>query len=437
MVTSVFCISLPIYCPAHVKGKLDLDLVSVAMASETLSVLIIEDSEEDTTLLVRLLRKNNYDPVFRQVWRAPALREALMNKSWDLIISDFFMPGFSGMDALRIVRELQLDIPFIVVSGVVGEEKAVEMMLAGANDYVMKDNMSRLIPAIRRELLEAQSRSDKKQAELELEKYRNHLEELVHERTKELQNVQSELLRKERMALLGQIVATVGHEIANPLGVIRNTTFLIKRKLSEDDPCREYVNIIEREIDESNRIISNLSETTRSKLPSRQETSLDSIIEEVIVATELPSGLNFHYQRNPRPYSVNADRMQLKQVMSNLINNAIQATGDHGHLFVLAGSRRDVDYITVVDTGPGIPEANRRAIFEPLFTTKAKGTGLGLWISKEIIYRHKGDLKIINRSDLSDREWRQIAESLGHQNSDENLSSTMGLGACFQISLPH
>ena len=407
------------------------------MASDPLSVLIIEDSEEDTSLLVRLLRKNNYDPDYKQVWKEGTLREALAEKNWDLIVSDFFMPGFSGMDALKIVKETKSEIPFIVLSGVVGEEKAVEMMLAGANDYVMKDNMSRLIPAIKRELIEAQSRREKKEAEQELEKYRNHLEDLVHERTRELQVVQSELLRKERMALLGQIVATVSHEIANPLGVIRNTTFLINRKLKDDAPGKEYVNIIEREIDAANRIISNLSETTRSKSPSRQETNLDTLIDEVMTAISLPKGVSFHYQRNPRPYSVNVDRMQLKQVMSNLINNAIQATGEHGHLIVLANSRRDCDYITVVDTGEGIPEENRTNIFEPLFTTKAKGTGLGLWISKEIVYRHRGDLKVINHSDLTDRELQMVAESLGGAGAGETIASTMGIGACFQLSLPH
>lgn len=407
------------------------------MAIEALSILIIEDSEEDTELLVRLLRKNNYEPKYRQIWKEPALRQALSETHWDLIISDFHMPAFSGLDALRIVRDMEIDTPFIVVSGVVGEDKAVEMMLAGANDYVMKDNMSRLIPAIKRELVEAKTRRDKKKAEQELEKYRNHLEELVHERTKELQSVQSELLRKERMALLGQIVATVSHEICNPLGVIRNSTFLMNRKLNDDHPVKEHITVIEREIDAANRIISNLSETTRSKVPNRQETNLDSLIDEVMSVVKLPQGLRFHYRRNPRPYSVNADRLQIKQVMSNLINNAIQATGERGHVIVLANSRQDCDFITVVDTGPGISEENRETIFEPLFTTKAKGTGLGLWISKEIVYRHRGDLKVIRHTDLSERELQLVAESLHGKESGQTLASAMEIGACFQLSVPH
>jgi DNA-binding NtrC family response regulator len=205
------------------------------MTDQPLSILIIEDNEDDAQLLVRLLRQNGYDPLYTQVWTENALRDALTRSSWDLIVCDFFMPQFSGIDALQMVKRMEIDTPFIVLSGVVGEEKAVEMMLAGAHDYVMKNNMSRLIPAIRRELIEAQSRRDKKKAEQELEKYRNHLEELVHERTRELQDVQSELLRKERMALLGQLVATVSHEICNPLAVIRNAAFLLGRKMDQDN----------------------------------------------------------------------------------------------------------------------------------------------------------------------------------------------------------
>ena len=129
--------------------------------------------------------------------------------------------------------------------------------------------------------------------------------------------------------------------------------------------------------------------------------------------------------------------MQIKQVMSNLINNAIQATGEHGHLIVLASSRRDGDYITVVDTGQGIPEENHTTVFEPLYTTKAKGTGLGLWISKEIAYRHRGDLKVIHHSDLSERELQLVAESLGGKEAKQTIASTMGIGACFQLTLPH
>ena len=407
------------------------------MADKPLSILIIEDNEDDALLLIRLLRQNEYDPLYKQVWTEAALREALTSSQWDLIVCDFHMPKFTGIDALKIVQSMDIDTPFIVLSGVVGEEKAVEMMLAGAHDYVMKNNMSRLVPAIRRELEEAQSRRDKKRAEDELEKYRNHLEELVHERTKELQDVQTELLRKERMALLGQLVATVSHEICNPLGVIRNAAFLLGRKLDDDDEQQDYVKIIEREVDAANRIISNLSETTRAKSPNRQHTSLDSLIDEIMGGIKLPETVRFHYQRNPRPFMLNADRMQLKQVLSNLLTNAVQAVGDNGHVVLMVNSQNESDNLKIVDTGPGVPEGVRETIFEPLFTTKAKGTGLGLWISKEIIFRHKGLLKVINHSDLSQKEVQVICESINAGDVEHALSSNLEIGACFELIIPH
>lgn len=407
------------------------------MTDQPLSILIIEDNEDDAQLLVRLLRQNGYDPLYTQVWTENALRDALTRSSWDLIVCDFFMPQFSGIDALKMVKRMEIDTPFIVLSGVVGEEKAVEMMLAGAHDYVMKNNISRLIPAIRRELIEAQSRRDKKRAEQELEKYRNHLEDLVHERTRELQDVQSELLRKERMALLGQLVATVSHEICNPLAVIRNAAFLLGRKVDQNNDVYEYVKIIEREVDAANRIISNLSETTRAKLPNRQHTNLDSMVDEIIQSIKVPATVQFHYHRNPRPFMLNADRMQLKQVLGNLLSNAVQAVGDNGHVILLVTSQQKSDTLKVIDTGPGVSESVKKNIFEPLFTTKAKGTGLGLWISKEIIYRHKGELKIINHSDLSQKDLQTISEDINAGHGGNALSSSLEIGACFELTMPH
>ena len=406
------------------------------MYDKSISILFVEDSEDDTILVVHMLRKNGYDPSYRQVWTAEDMEDALEKNHWDLIICDFHMPRFTGLDALKIIQNHDLDIPFLVVSGVVGEDKAVEMMLAGAHDYVMKSNLSRLLPAINRELTEAESRHKRRAAEHELEKYRNHLEELVHERTKELQKVQSELLRQERMALLGQLVATVSHEICNPLGVIRNATFLLNQKLDESNQhLGEYVRLIEREVDGANRIISNLSETTRAKTPTQQQFNLDVLIEEILSGITYPNTMSFNYIRNPKPYTIYADRMQLKQVLNNLITNAIQAAGKNGNVIVIVNARDDKDLIRVIDTGSGIAEDQQEKIFEPLYTTKTKGTGLGLWISREIIYHHKGTLKVINNNELSTKDLKVISEILQNDSCDD-ISVPSSLGACFEISLP-
>ncbi len=126
--------------------------------TEVLRVLIVEDSETDAKLVVRELRRANRPLEFERVEDAPSMRDALVRGPWHVVISDWSMPTFSGLAALAIVKELGLDIPFVIVSGTVGEETAVEAMRAGAHDYVLKDRLTRLLPAIERELREIEAR---------------------------------------------------------------------------------------------------------------------------------------------------------------------------------------------------------------------------------------------------------------------------------------
>lgn len=130
-----------------------------------LHVLVIEDSENDATLLLEELKEMGYDTMSERVQSATELTAALGRHTWDVILSDYVMPGFSGPDALRIVREKNPDIPFIVISGIYGEDAAVQMMKAGASDYLVKNSLARLVPAIEREIEAAQSRRARTHAE--------------------------------------------------------------------------------------------------------------------------------------------------------------------------------------------------------------------------------------------------------------------------------
>src|SRR5213592_3151794 len=129
------------------------------MNARAIKVLAVEDSENDVRLAMRLLRRAGFAPDFHRVQDLAALQAALVQGPWDAVMSDFSMPGFSGLEALTAFRATGLDIPFIFVSGTIGEETAVVAMKAGANDYVMKDNMSRLAPVLERELVQAARRS--------------------------------------------------------------------------------------------------------------------------------------------------------------------------------------------------------------------------------------------------------------------------------------
>ncbi len=130
-----------------------------------LRVLIVEDSEDDAMLLVHRLRHGGYEMMFERVDTAEAMNAALADKAWDIVISDYVMPHFSGLEALRLLRQSGLDLPFIIVSGKIGEDTAVEAMKAGAHDYIIKGNLTRLIPAIERELREASVRKERREAQ--------------------------------------------------------------------------------------------------------------------------------------------------------------------------------------------------------------------------------------------------------------------------------
>jgi diguanylate cyclase (GGDEF)-like protein/PAS domain S-box-containing protein len=133
-----------------------------------LVVLFVEDSESDMQLILRLLKKAGYEVTFERVETAGQMSLALKKRAWDIVISDYNLPEFGGPAALELLKEMQFDIPFIVVSGMMGEESAVAMMKAGAHDYLLKDNLTRLVPAVQRELAQAVNRQERKQAEEKL-----------------------------------------------------------------------------------------------------------------------------------------------------------------------------------------------------------------------------------------------------------------------------
>ncbi|MFZ3103482.1 MAG: PAS domain S-box protein [Smithella sp.] len=149
---------------------------------QSLRVLIVEDSEDDVLLIIRELKKGGFNPIYERVETAAAMRKALKEKQWDIILCDYKLPQFSAPSAIALLKETNIDIPILIISGKIGEDTAAECMLVGTQDYIMKNNMSRLCPAIARELDEADSRNKRKQMEQALfqseEKYRNILENI-------------------------------------------------------------------------------------------------------------------------------------------------------------------------------------------------------------------------------------------------------------------
>jgi len=186
----------------------------VQKANSPLLVLCIEDSEDDALLVANELARGGFAAECGRVETAEAMREALDRQKWDIVISDYVMPQFSGPDALKILKESGQDLPFIIVSGKIGEDIAVDAMKAGAHDYILKGNLARLVPAIKRELSDAETRHQRRMADEALSKAYQELELKVSERTAALseanRTLQEEVAQRkkaeeERERLIGDL----------------------------------------------------------------------------------------------------------------------------------------------------------------------------------------------------------------------------------------
>lgn len=183
------------------------------MSVKPLRVLVIEDVEDHALLIVRELAKGGFAPAFTRVETLAELETALVEHSWDAIISDFRLPGFNALDALRCVRAHGEDVPFILVSGVIGEEMAAEVMKAGAHGYIMKGNYARLAPTLERELREAAVRRERRDTAANLTRRREELEVLVRQKSAELAEsarAQADEARRRRLAEEELAVARTG-----------------------------------------------------------------------------------------------------------------------------------------------------------------------------------------------------------------------------------
>ncbi len=212
----------------------------------------------------------------------------------------------------------------------------------------------------------------------------------------ELARVKDQLVRQTRLATIGQIVAGIAHDLRNPLAVIRNAAWCLRRQVKEDPKPAHYLEIIETELETTNRIINNLMEAVRAKEPAREPTDFGQAVTEVFARVENRGEIRCHIDCRPDPFIVNADPVQLHQVLGNLLNNAADAMRGEGEIHVQAREIDDNQLILIRDNGPGIPAEIRDTLFEPLVTTRHKGTGLGLAICRQIIERHGGVIQLVD-----------------------------------------
>ena len=253
-----------------------------------------------------------------------------------------------------------------------------------------KDGKVKTVLGISRDITEL------KRAEKELKAHSELLEDMVSERTRELYDAQEKLVRQEKLTVLGQMAGGVAHELRNPLGVIKNSAYFLNMVLeAPDSEVKEALSILDKEVGTCDKIITSLLDFARTKSLDQQELDVDDVLQATLARADIPRRVELVYELREGLPTVLADPEQLKVVLGNIIRNAVQAMPEGGRLSISAQAT-DSEWVAVSigDTGVGIPGENLDKLFEPLFSTKAKGIGLGLALVKNLVDANKGRIEV-------------------------------------------
>ena len=260
----------------------------------------------------------------------------------------------------------------------------------GFNAYIIKDTVTRkgAVEAVFEDITEKESSYAEK-----LKEAKDHLEEKVIERTEELLNINQKMHRSERLAFLGKLAGSITHELRNPLAVLKNATFVFKRRFkdSKDEKVIKYIVTVERELEVINSIIDEILGFAKTKPVELEKADMKDVIGKTIAQIDMPEFVEVRNEVGTVPI-IEIDISQVIHALTNIINNAIMAMNGNGVLTLRAKVDKNFLCLEITDTGPGIPEGQRELIFEPLYSSKPKGTGLGLPLAKMMIENQEGHI---------------------------------------------
>ena len=221
------------------------------------------------------------------------------------------------------------------------------------------------------------------------------LEAMVKERTRDLEHIQEKMIQQEKMAAIGTLAGGIGHELRHPLGVILNSAYFLQLSLPDaDETTKEYLKLIETEVRASDRIISDLLNFAQSQKAEREEVVVSDLIEQSLENISPPDNIQIRKELADDLPLLYIDPLQIKLVLVNLATNAYQAMPKGGELNIEALEENGGVTISVRDTGCGISKENLKKLFEPLFTTKTRGIGLGLAVSKTLVEANHGSIEV-------------------------------------------
>jgi signal transduction histidine kinase len=350
----------------------------------TIRVLHLEDQPTDSELIARELKRSGLDFELQRVMGRAEFEAVLRERPPDVIISDHNVPQFDGRAALDLARILTPGVPFILVTGSLNEEAAVGYMKAGATDYILKDRIARLGPAVQEALLRVRERQERRQLE-------------------------EQLRQAQKMEAIGQLAGGVAHDFNNILTAILGTADLMISDLPASSPSREDAQDIRESAQRAAALTRQLLAFSRKGAGETKAVDINAVVRglESMLRRLLAANIEIRFTLAPDLASALADAGQVEQVLLNLAVNGRDAMPQGGKLTIeTANVELDAGYVqghpevkagpyvmlAVSDTGVGMDSPTQARIFQPFFTTKGpgKGTGLGLSTVDTIVRQHGG-----------------------------------------------
>ncbi|SEA46901.1 response regulator receiver sensor signal transduction histidine kinase [Desulfuromusa kysingii] len=327
-----------------------------------------------------------------------------------LVLLDYMMPVMNGLEALKKIRSQFPDTYVLVFTGKGSEEVAVDLMKAGAADYLRKPFAShslkeRIYTVLSLRKTEIENRNLLKEREIlqaEIQRWNLKLEDRVREKSSELEQAHKEIVQAEKLATLGHISAGMAHEIRNPLNSINLFAQILLSSEGIDAENKSYVSKITQEVERIDDILVQMLASSPDNKKTQQQIDLVVVLEKVLSECQLKidkQKVVVELDVNQKLPEFYADFLEMEQIFTNLITNALYEMPDGGTLTISLQADAENIYARVSDTGSGIPDENIMRIFDPFFTTKKKGTGFGLSVVLRIVNSYGGKIHVENLPD--------------------------------------
>jgi signal transduction histidine kinase len=360
-----------------------------------LRVLLVEDNPGDAALIKRLLTKPALTKhVVDGVDRLSAAIERCTNGNVDVVLLDLGLPDSHGFATVATMRAEAPHVPIIVLTGLDDLELAVRAAREGAQDYLVKGTVT--ADMLERAMFYAVER---KHLEEQLTQYSEHLEELVAQKT-------AELKRAERLAAIGQMAAMVGHDFRSPLQAILNTIYQGRKQADLIDGNREPnkalptrqlrdgFDKLNEQVMYMNAMVTDLLDFAQTPKPQITHVHVAQLVEDALRLVAAPANVAVERRLDPSLLTIDLDPFLMQRALTNIIGNACQAMPEGGTLSIATKNNGQTASIEVGDSGVGIPPENLNKLFEPLFSTKSRGVGLGLAIVQSIVTAHGGTITV-------------------------------------------